>query len=64
VGCVNTSTNYSSKGSMSKGVGVDKLSGLIGRNKHKETHLLILTCLIVALSISDGVGLGADDVRT
>ena len=59
--CVNTSTNYSSKGSMS---GVDKLSGLIGRNEHKETHLLILTCLIVALSISDRVGLGANDVRT
>jgi len=64
VGCVKTSENSSSKGSMSGGVGVDKLSGLIECTKHKEMHLLILICLTVALSVSDIVGLGVDDVRT
>jgi hypothetical protein len=49
---------------MSRGVGVDKLLSLIGHTNHKETHLLILTCLIATFLVSDRVGLGANDVRT
>jgi hypothetical protein len=64
VGFVKTSTNVLSKGSMFGGVGVEKLSGLTWCTKNKEMHLFMLTCLIVALSISDRVGLGEDDVRT
>jgi len=45
------------------GVGVDKLSGLIGKTRH-NMHLLILICLTSDFLISEEVDLGAEEVIT
>jgi hypothetical protein len=63
MGWMNTWTNYWSKGTTSGGVGVDKLSGLIGKTRH-NMHLLILICLTADFLISEEVDLGAEEVIT
>ena len=52
------------RGAMSRGEGLVRLSGLMGRTKHKETSLFKLTLLRDACLVIGWVDLGAADVRT
>ena len=51
MGGVKISANSWSRGAMSRGAGLVRLSGLMGCTKHKETSMLKLTCLMDACPI-------------
>ena len=64
MGGVKISANSWSRGAMSRGAGLVRLSGLMGRTKHKETSLFKLTCLRDAGPVIGWMDLGAADVST
>ena len=64
MGCVKISSNSWSRGAMSTGAGLVRLSSLMGRTKHKETSLFKLTCLRDAGPIFGWMDLVAADVST
>ena len=62
VGRMKRYANSWSRGAMSRGAGLVRLSGLMGHTKHKETSLFKLTCLMDACLVTGWVDLGAADV--
>ena len=61
--CVKSSTNSWSRGFMFRGVGLVKLSSVMGHSKNIETYLFKLSSLTIACPIIGWVDLGARDVR-